>query len=52
VIISAMTPLYNHVLVALLVTGDDLRLLYKEICSFLWTKTVNAEALKKRRLVA
>jgi hypothetical protein len=41
-----MTPLYNHVLMALPTTGDDLKTLHKEILSFLWSKTVNEETIK------
>ncbi len=49
---SALTPLYNHVLMALPVTEDDLQPLYKEIKSFLWTRTENDTTIQKRRLVA
>jgi hypothetical protein len=47
---SALTPLYNHVLIALPDTEEDLKPLYKEILSFLWTRTVNAGVSQKRRL--
>ncbi len=36
---SALTPLYNHALMALQVKEKDLIPLYKEIKSFLWTRT-------------
>ncbi len=45
---SALTPLYNHVLMALPVTEADLQLLHKDIKSFLWTWTDNAETVKKK----
>ncbi len=45
---SAMTPLYNHVLMTLPATGDDLQPIHKEILSFLWIETVNAETIQKR----
>jgi hypothetical protein len=37
---------------ALPATRDDLKSIHKEILSFLWTKTVSAETVQKRRLVA
>jgi hypothetical protein len=49
---SAMTPLYNHIFMALPVTEQDLQPLTKEILSFLWTRTVDSETVQKRRLVA
>jgi hypothetical protein len=49
---STLTPLYNHVFMALPVTEKDLRPLYKEINSFLWTRTENEVTIQKRRLVA
>ncbi|RPH76440.1 MAG: reverse transcriptase family protein, partial [Planctomycetaceae bacterium] len=49
---SALVPLYNHVLMALPATEDALAPLYKEVLSFLWTKTVDGETIPKRRLVA
>jgi hypothetical protein len=49
---SALTPLYNHVFMALPVTEKDLQPLYKEIKSFLWTRTENEATIQKRRLVA
>jgi hypothetical protein len=45
---SALTPLYNHVLMALPVTEEDLQPLYKEIKSFLWTRTENETTIQKR----
>jgi hypothetical protein len=48
---SALTPLYNHVLMALPATEADLQPLYKEIKSFLWTRTENNVTVQKRRLV-
>jgi hypothetical protein len=44
---SAMTPLYNHVLMALSSTDEDCQPLYKEILSFLSTKIVKAETFQK-----
>ncbi len=49
---SALTPLYNHVFMALPVTEEDLQPLYKEIKSFLWTRTENEVTVQRRRLVA
>jgi hypothetical protein len=49
---GAVLPLYNHVLMALLGTETDLQPLYKEIKSFLWTRTENDTTIQKRRLVA
>jgi hypothetical protein len=43
---SAMIPLYNHVLMAH-PTTDDLASRYKEILSFLWTRTVGSETMEK-----
>jgi hypothetical protein len=43
-----MIPLYNHVLMAPPATGDNLQPLQKEILSFLWTKTENAETIQKK----
>jgi hypothetical protein len=51
-IYSALTPLCNHVLMALPATEKDLQPLYKEIKSFLWTKIENDTTIQKRRLVA
>jgi hypothetical protein len=49
---SALVPLYNHVLMALPAREADLQPLYKEIKSFLWTRTENDTMIQKRRLVA
>jgi hypothetical protein len=49
---SALTPLYNHVLMALPATEKDLQPLCKEIKPFLWTRTENDTTIQKRRLVA
>jgi hypothetical protein len=49
---SALVPLYNQVLMALLATEKDLDPLCKEILSFLWTRTIDSETIQKRRLVA
>jgi hypothetical protein len=47
-----MTPLYNHVLMALLAIEEDLQPLYKETLSCLWTKTENSETIQKSCFVA
>jgi hypothetical protein len=47
-----MIPLYNHTLLALPITEEDILPLYKDILSSLWTKTVYIETFQKRRLVA
>jgi hypothetical protein len=49
---SALIPLYNHILMALPATETDPQPLYKEIKSFLWTRTENDMTIQKRRLVA
>ncbi len=49
---SAMTPLYNHVLMALPAIEEDLQPLYKETLSCLWTKTENSETIQKSCFVA
>jgi hypothetical protein len=49
---SAMVPLYNHVLMALPTTEQELQPLDKKILSFLWTRTVDSETVQKRSLVA
>ncbi len=49
---SALVPLYNHVLMELLVTEAELNPLHKEILSFLWTRSNNLETIQKRRLEA
>ncbi len=49
---SALTPLYNHILMALPASEEDLQPLYKEIKSFLWTQSENGTTVQKRRLVA
>ncbi len=49
---SAIIPLYNHVLMALPATEEDLAARYKEILSFLWTCTIRSEIIQKRHLVA
>ncbi len=49
---SALVPLYNHVLMALPAREADLQPLYKEIKSFLWTRTESDTTIQKRRLVA
>jgi hypothetical protein len=48
----ALTPIYNHVFMALPVQDKDVDPLYKEIQLFLWSKTVNQETVQKRRLVS
>jgi hypothetical protein len=48
----ALTPLYNYVFMALPVMKEDLRPLYNEIISFLWTRSANSETIKKRWLVS
>jgi hypothetical protein len=49
---SALVPLYNHVLLALPATEQELQPLDKEILSFVWTRTADSETVQKRRLVA
>ncbi len=49
---SALVPLYNQVLMALLATEKNLDPIYKEILYFLWTRTIDSETIQKRRLVA
>jgi hypothetical protein len=49
---SAMVPLYNHAFMALPVAEEDTDTLYKEVLSFLWTRTNDSNYIKKRRLVA
>jgi hypothetical protein len=49
---SALVPLYNHVFMALPVTEEDSAILHKEILNFLWTRTIDATTIQKRRLVA
>jgi hypothetical protein len=49
---SALIPLYNHVPMVLPAKETDLQHLYKEIKSFLWTRTENDTMIQKRRLVA
>ncbi len=49
---TALVPLYNHVLIALPISEQELQPLNKEILSFLWTRTVDSETVQKRRLVA
>jgi hypothetical protein len=44
---SALTPLYNHVLMAILAIKKDLQPLYKEIKSFFWTRTENDATIRK-----
>ncbi len=49
---SAMVPLYNHVLMALLATEENLAHLKKEILLFLWNRTHAAETVQTRLFVA
>jgi hypothetical protein len=49
---SALIPLYNHVLMVLPAIETDLQHLYREVKSFLWTRTENDTRIQKRRLVA
>ncbi len=49
---SALTPLYNHVFMALPAAEADLDPLYREILGFLWTRTNDTVTIQKRRLVA
>jgi hypothetical protein len=45
---SALIPLYNHALMALPITGEDLLPLCKEILPLLFIKTINMETFQKR----
>ncbi len=41
-----MAPLHNHVLMEIPALDNDLQSLHREILSFLWKKTVDAETTK------
>jgi len=49
---SAFVPIYNHVLMALPVTKEQLDNLDKEVRTFFWTRQKEGETLQKRRVVA
>jgi hypothetical protein len=47
-----MTPIYNHVFLAIPVQEKDVETLHKEIQLFIWSKTVNQETVQKRKLIS
>ena len=49
---TALTPIYNHVFMALPTTREQGESLYQETLSFLWTRQVDGETKQKRRLIA
>ena len=49
---QALTPIYNHVFMALPVLDEQADAIFNEILSFLWTRQVDGEQVQKRRIVA
>ena len=49
---TALTPIYNHISMALPLNEEQMKTLYEDILSFLWTRQKDGVAINKRRMVA